>query len=77
MLTLLAEKFLDQLEGADYDAFIEYLQPEMIKAKKTISGKQIAAVCRMRRVFLFHNIQLMNISGRKENAQESSVRLAH
>jgi len=42
---VLQEKFLDQLEGEDYDTFIEYLQPEMAKARKTVAGKQIVAVC--------------------------------
>jgi mRNA-binding protein PUF3 len=39
-----SEKFLDQLKGEDYDAFVMYLQPEMAKARLSVTGKQIAAV---------------------------------
>jgi mRNA-binding protein PUF3 len=44
IVNFVAEKFLDQLEGQDYDAFVMHLQPEMAKARLSVTGKQIAAV---------------------------------
>ena len=44
-LTALIEKLLDTLSAPDYAQFLEYLQPEMIKAKRIISGKQVLSVC--------------------------------
>ncbi|EOD45594.1 putative mrna binding protein pumilio protein [Neofusicoccum parvum UCRNP2] len=38
------QKLLDTLAAADYATFIDYLQPEMTKAKKTVAGKQVQAV---------------------------------
>jgi mRNA-binding protein PUF3 len=39
-----AEKLLDTLEGPDHDTLVEHLQPELVKAKRTIAGKQVQAV---------------------------------
>jgi len=38
------EKLLETLNGHDYDMFVEHLQPELAKAKRTIAGKQVQAV---------------------------------
>jgi mRNA-binding protein PUF3 len=38
------EKLLDTLQGDDYNTFVEHLQPELVKAKRTIAGKQVQAV---------------------------------
>lgn len=38
------QKLLDTLGAPDYAQFLEYLQPEMIKAKRIISGKQVLSV---------------------------------
>ncbi|OJD36495.1 mrna binding protein pumilio 2 [Diplodia corticola] len=38
------QKLLDTLNATDYLAFLEHLQPEMNKAKKTLAGKQVQAV---------------------------------
>ncbi|KAL1640511.1 mRNA binding protein puf3 [Diplodia intermedia] len=38
------QKLLDTLNAPDYMAFLECLQPEMNKAKKTLAGKQVQAV---------------------------------
>ncbi|KAK0658998.1 Pumilio-like protein 2 [Lasiodiplodia hormozganensis] len=38
------QKLLDTLNAADYMTFLDHLQPEMNKAKKTLAGKQVQAV---------------------------------
>lgn len=53
LLTALIEKLLDTLSAPDYAQFLEYLQPEMIKAKRIISGKQVLSVCNDSYSFLY------------------------
>ncbi|KAI9690216.1 MAG: mRNA binding protein puf3 [Bathelium mastoideum] len=38
------QRLLDTLEKSDYIAFMEVLQPELVKAKRIASGKQVQAV---------------------------------
>jgi mRNA-binding protein PUF3 len=40
----LAEKLLAQLKGAERDAFVEDMKPQLISLKKYNYGKQIAAI---------------------------------
>jgi len=42
-LTLI-ERFLDTVSPMDYRILVETLQPEMVKAKRLTTGKQITAV---------------------------------
>ena len=42
-LTLI-ERFLDTVSPVDYRILVETLQPEMVKAKRLTTGKQITAV---------------------------------
>jgi len=39
-----AEKFLQELQGKDYNEMVTHLQPAMARARLTITGKQIAVV---------------------------------
>lgn len=43
-LTRSAERLLDTLDKSDYLAFMDTLQPEMVKAKRMATGKQVQAV---------------------------------
>ena len=45
MLTLSSERVLDTLQKTDYLEFVEILRPEVNKAKRVASSKQIQAVC--------------------------------
>ncbi|KAF2427181.1 ARM repeat-containing protein [Tothia fuscella] len=38
------QKLLEKLQGEDYKTCLQYVQPEMVKAKRTVAGKQIQAV---------------------------------
>lgn len=40
----LAEKLIDQLKGAERDAFVEDMKPQLVQLKKYNYGKQIAAI---------------------------------
>jgi mRNA-binding protein PUF3 len=40
----LAEKLFDELSMADHKIFSNYVGPELVKARRTVSGKQIQAV---------------------------------
>lgn len=40
----LVEHFLSLLEDEDYSRLVEEMKPQMVKAKATSSGKQIAAI---------------------------------
>ena len=44
LLTCPTESLIDTLEKSDYIAFMEILKPEIIKAKRIASGKQVQAV---------------------------------
>jgi hypothetical protein len=39
------EKILEELSRKDYEDLMAVLKPEMEKAKKLVSGKQLLAVC--------------------------------
>ena len=40
----MTERFLDTVSPVDYRTLVEALQPEMVKAKRVTTGKQITAV---------------------------------
>jgi mRNA-binding protein PUF3 len=41
---MITEKLLDTLKDEDHDTLVDHLQPELVKAKRTIAGKQVQAV---------------------------------
>jgi mRNA-binding protein PUF3 len=52
MINTLSEKCLETLNRRDYHEFREALKPEMEKAKRSITGKQINSVSSIRPVLL-------------------------
>lgn len=48
------QKMLETLTRPDYEIFVDALKPELEKAKKIISGKQIQSVSQISLVALFH-----------------------
>ena len=65
-LTALLEKLLDTLSAPHYTQFLEYLQPEMIKAKRIISGKQVLSVCDDSCSFYIREMLIGNLGWEKD-----------
>ncbi|KAH7058898.1 armadillo-type protein [Macrophomina phaseolina] len=65
------QKLLDTLNATDYMTFVEYLQPEMAKAKKTLSGKQIEKV--EKKMHRFDKYELVPDSVQRNSVSPASL----
>lgn len=69
------QKLLETLSRKDYDDFVAALKPELEKAKKLISGKQIVSVSDM--TFVFHDYITHVLSGGEEDVPLRSYRFSY